>query len=175
MACPAMRACRQHDQQQQHAFDFSLCIGLLTFAVVRLRGATECAPPCCSNETSMTRCLGRWRAPSKWHRRAAAKPAIHLLTALAYCACSVRLQTWDINEPLPGEVEGPFQVALATNVLHAGRNLKSERPGSCPSSQAIHPFAVCCATNESMLLLILQLDWHAWANCYMSIWRACKA
>ena len=41
--------------------------------------------------------------------------------------CSSPLQQWDINDPLPGEVEGPFQVALATNVLHAGRNLKSER------------------------------------------------
>ena len=77
----------------------------------------------------MTLCPGRWRAPSRQYRRAAAKPPIHLVTALADYACSVRLQQWDINDPLPGEVEGPFQVALATNVLHAGRNLKSECPG----------------------------------------------
>jgi len=36
------------------------------------------------------------------------------------------LQQWDINEKLPAEVEGPFHVAVATNVLHTGNNLKSE-------------------------------------------------
>ena len=42
------------------------------------------------------------------------------------------LQNWDINEKLPAEVEGPFHVALATNVLHTGNNLKSERLASAP-------------------------------------------
>ena len=37
------------------------------------------------------------------------------------------MQNWDINEKLPAEVEGPFHVALATNVLHTGNNLKSEQ------------------------------------------------
>ena len=41
---------------------------------------------------------------------------------LALCT----LQSWDINEKLPEEVEGPFHVAVATNVLHTGKNLKSE-------------------------------------------------
>lgn len=41
-------------------------------------------------------------------------------------------QNWDINEQLPGEVEGPFHVALSTNVLHTGNNLKSALPpGFC--------------------------------------------
>ena len=40
--------------------------------------------------------------------------------------CFVLVQNWDINEKLPAEVEGPFHVALATNVLHTGNNLKSE-------------------------------------------------
>ena len=48
---------------------------------------------------------------------------LRLLTVLALCAS----QSWDINEKLPEEVEGPFHVAVATNVLHTGKNLKSER------------------------------------------------
>ena len=36
------------------------------------------------------------------------------------------VQNWDINEELPAEAEGPFHVAVATNVLHTGKNLKSE-------------------------------------------------
>ena len=47
------------------------------------------------------------------------------------------LQQWDINEKLPDEVEGPFHVAVATNVLHTGNNLKSEHPPHC--------FIVCSA------------------------------
>lgn len=38
------------------------------------------------------------------------------------------VQNWDINEELPAEVEGPFHVAVATNVLHTGNNLKSALP-----------------------------------------------
>ncbi|CAL8464659.1 g4194 [Coccomyxa elongata] len=34
-------------------------------------------------------------------------------------------KNWDINEELPTEVEGPFHVAVATNVLHTGNNLKT--------------------------------------------------
>ena len=45
------------------------------------------------------------------------------------CCCAT-LQQWDINEKLPDEVEGPFHVAVATNVLHTGNNLKSEHPPS---------------------------------------------
>ena len=57
---------------------------------------------------------------------------------LCLVTCSVRsfiipltmgwnaVQNWDINEELPAEVEGPFHVAVATNVLHTGKNLKSE-------------------------------------------------
>ena len=48
---------------------------------------------------------------------------LRLLNVLAVCAP----QSWDINEKLPEEVEGPFHVAVATNVLHTGKNLKSER------------------------------------------------
>ncbi|KAK9904717.1 hypothetical protein WJX75_001194 [Coccomyxa subellipsoidea] len=37
----------------------------------------------------------------------------------------LNFKNWDINEELPAEVEGPFHVAVATNVLHTGKNLKT--------------------------------------------------
>ena len=46
---------------------------------------------------------------------------------------SCMLQNWDINEKLPAEVEGPFHVALATNVLHTGNNLESELQTPAPA------------------------------------------
>jgi hypothetical protein len=49
----------------------------------------------------------------------------------ALTCCCAPLQQWDINEKLPDEVEGPFHVAVATNVLHTGNNLKSESPFHC--------------------------------------------
>ncbi len=45
-------------------------------------------------------------------------------------------QNWDINEELPGEVEGPFHVALSTNVLHTGNNLKS-------APLSLHTYGAC--------------------------------
>ena len=56
------------------------------------------------------------------HRR---QPVCCLGHLILRCFVSL-LQQWDINEKLPAEVEGPFHVAVATNVLHTGNNLKSE-------------------------------------------------
>lgn len=52
--------------------------------------------------------------------------------ALTDCGVPLRLQQWDINEEVPAEVEGPFHVAVATNVLHTGNCLKSARSGAPP-------------------------------------------
>ena len=65
----------------------------------------------------------------------------HILPCVPPCSLTCKhshvlnmLQNWDINEKLPAEVEGPFHVALATNVLHTGNNLKSERLAPPPAS-----------------------------------------
>ena len=63
------------------------------------------------------------------------------------------LQNWDINEELPAEVEGPFHVALSTNVLHTGNNLKSA-PSSCTPLTCRIPWHEQRKTTFACLLLL---------------------